>query len=231
MPLDHLATGAMVSATGFSSTAVDLVAFYQAHLLGNDRLLEDSDKRAMQRTQFKDGDYEWGLGFRRLTVGDAQFACHGGRFPGFITFSGLNQDRKLVIAVLTNAVDGPARELFVGISNLVCLALDHPDRFDGEVIGELDAVSGFYRSLWGIDCFGRIGGNLAGFNPSLDDPAGELDVLERVGPRAYRVPIRNQVSPIGEMVRFIPDEDGRITKVLFPGGSSVRWEIPTHLSN
>ena len=228
-PLEHLSAGAMAPATGFSSTAADLVRFYRAHLFGDAVLLEDSDKREMQRVQFKDGDYEWGLGFGLNEIGGLKYAGHGGRYPGFITFSGVNQERKLIIVVLTNAVDGPARDLFEGISNLLKLALDQPERFEGDAApdpAELDAVSGFYRSLWGFDGYGPIGGRLVGINPALKDPAAELDVYDRAAPLTYRVPIRDQFSPIGETLRFVPDEDGRIVRVLYPASTAVRWEIP-----
>lgn len=228
-PLEHRSAGAMGSATGFSSTAADLLAFYQAHRFGDETLLDDSDKREMQRAQFKDGDTEWGLGFRLPVVGELGYAGHGGRYPGFITFSGLNQDRQLAIVVLTHAVDGPARELFEGISNLLCLELDDPERIqavNAALDAETDAISGFYRSLWGIDLYGRIGGKLVGIDPGLADPAGEMDVYERTGPLTYRVPVRNPFAAIGEEIRFVADGDGRIRRKLDPASSAGRWEIP-----
>jgi hypothetical protein len=130
---------------------------------------------------------------------------------------------------LTHAVDGPARELFEGISNLLCLELDDPERIqavNAALDAETDAISGFYRSLWGIDLYGRIGGKLVGIDPGLADPAGEMDVYERTGPLTYRVPVRNPFAAIGEEIRFVADGDGRIRRKLDPASSAGRWEIP-----
>ena len=53
MPIDHIDTGAMAAATGFYSTATDLVRYAAAHFHGDDRCCRDDAKRQMQRTEWK----------------------------------------------------------------------------------------------------------------------------------------------------------------------------------
>jgi D-alanyl-D-alanine carboxypeptidase len=49
MPIPDVPTGAMAAATGFYSTAEDLLRFARAHFLGNEELLTDASKREMQQ--------------------------------------------------------------------------------------------------------------------------------------------------------------------------------------
>ena len=92
--LEHIPARIMHSATGLSSTAEDLIKFYQAHIFGNDILFPDYIKREMQRIQFKSKIADWGLGFSITSLPNIEIAGHGGGYPGFITKSGIIQDQK-----------------------------------------------------------------------------------------------------------------------------------------
>ena len=88
-------------------------------MLGNNILFPDYIKREMQRIQFKAKDADWGLGFSITVTPEDKIVGHGGGYPGFITRSGLIQEKKIIIIVLTNAIDGPAITLFDGIKNIL----------------------------------------------------------------------------------------------------------------
>ena len=126
-PIDHIATGAMASATGFSSTATDLVRYAAAHVIGDSRVLTDDAKRQMQRAEWAvEGAASWyGLGLGIAEIGTRRVVGHGGGFPGFITRTWWDPVDGLAIAVLTNAIDGPALKLANAAIRLVDLAL-HP---------------------------------------------------------------------------------------------------------
>ena len=114
----------MAAATGFSSTASDLVRWGAAHFHGDERVLSDDSKRLMQRTEWVVGDAsgEYGLGLAVADVGGRRVLGHGGGFPGFITRTWFDPVDRLAVSVLTNAIDGPAMTLAnVGI-RLVDLA-------------------------------------------------------------------------------------------------------------
>src|SRR5262249_46798898 len=53
IPIDHVDTAAMAAATGFFSTAEDLVHYVAAHFHGDTRLVSDATKRLMQRAEWK----------------------------------------------------------------------------------------------------------------------------------------------------------------------------------
>ncbi|MHA1186921.1 MAG: serine hydrolase domain-containing protein [Candidatus Heimdallarchaeota archaeon] len=112
---EHVPANVMHAATGLSSTVDDMIKFYKAHMLGNDILFPDYIKREMQRPQFKYKNEERGFGFGVAKMPTKIMYGHGGGYPGFITRSGLFKDENIIIVVLTNAVNGPASQLLIGI--------------------------------------------------------------------------------------------------------------------
>ena len=114
----------MASATGFSSTATDLVRYAAAHFHGDDRLLSDDAQRQMQRTEWavEGTTTSYGLGLSIAEIGDRRVLGHGGGFPGFITRTWFDPVDRLAVAVLTNAIDGPALTLANAAVRLVDLA-------------------------------------------------------------------------------------------------------------
>jgi CubicO group peptidase (beta-lactamase class C family) len=205
-PYDHVPTKVMNSATCLSSTVEDLIKFYRAHIFGNDVLFPDYIKREMQRTQFKGKILEKGLGFSIEKIGDTTLVGHSGGFPGFITQSGLIQDQKLVIVVLTNAVDGPAFILLSGIVRILNkIKKDEKKFLVKEQKGKPDfsSIIGFYANDWTTSLYSQIGSKLDYFiifkhdqgykfiNPKefpayapgqsfefIDDPEGEKIVMD-----------------------------------------------------
>ena len=211
-PFDHVQARVMNSATGFSSTVPDLLRWYQAHRFGSGDLLHDRTKREMQRLQFEGKDRRWGLGFSIDEVAKLTFATHGGGYPGFITYSGVEQTHGLAVVVLTNAGDGPARDLWSGIVSLCARALD--GAFDGEPDFDAepaDDLGGFYEHRWAITQVARIGSKLVTGVPVLLDPTLGLSVLEHTEGWSFRYPTDFALSSPGEVVTFQPGNPPTMT--------------------
>jgi CubicO group peptidase (beta-lactamase class C family) len=173
-PLDHVRARVMNSATGFSSNVDDLLQFYRQHLYGNEDYLPDRLKREMQRVQFVDGDYTWGLGFSINNIDGTEIVGHSGGYPGFITVSFLCQKTKAVVVVLTNAIDGPAGDLGAGIMDIFGLAARHGELATGEIEADaawLDDISGYYGDRWGVSLIQRVGNCMIGMPPGLVKPS------------------------------------------------------------
>ena len=84
IPFEHIATAAMAAATGFSSTATDLVRWAAAHFPGDERVLSDDAKRQMQRTEWTvAGAGEYGLGLEIGKVGERRVVGPQRRLPRF----------------------------------------------------------------------------------------------------------------------------------------------------
>ncbi|MDH5373380.1 MAG: beta-lactamase family protein [Acidimicrobiia bacterium] len=219
--LNHVAARVMNAATGFSSNVDDLLRWYQAHLLGNDRLLNDWDKREMQRLQYEDRTYRWGIGFEHTKVADLGFVGHGGGYPGFITFSSLNQEHQLAIAVLTNAIDGPAGIFFEGIAKLLAKALE--DDFEGDLDASIDRFTGFYADRWHVELVDRVGGALVSMNADSADPNLTLETNEHVEGARFRAPITLAISSPGEEFWF--EEVNEAPRLAYPGGFMERFDF------
>lgn len=222
--LPHVQARAMNSATGFSSTVQDLLKFYQAHLLGSDLLLYDRDRREMQRVQYKDKQYEWGLGFGLSTADGWDMAGHGGGYKGFITSSALNQAHRVILVVLTSAVDGPAQNLLTGMQGLLKKAIEDSGKFspEKEVPAEtMKAICGFYQSDWGIWQCGDVNGKLVGLAPDSDDPAAALVPYEHTGKLRFRTPLLiDQNTTYYENFHFEMTAAGRVSRLVEPGMAS-----------
>ena len=130
LPIDHVDTRAMASATGFYSTATDVVRYAAAHFMGDDRLLTDEAKRQMQRTEWEvegTGGTAYGLGSGHLHHRQAPLLGHGGGYPGHITRTYFDPVDQLAVSVMTNAIDGPAMALATAGVKLIDMALGGRD--------------------------------------------------------------------------------------------------------
>ncbi|MFD7153006.1 serine hydrolase domain-containing protein [Kribbella sp. NPDC059898] len=219
VPIEHVDTRALASATGFFGNARDLVTYFSAHLPGDDRLLTDKSKREMQHPLWTTGSDEkarYGLGIAVTKVGDREVIGHGGGYPGHITRTLVDPEKRLVVAVLTNAIDGPASQLAEGLFRLLDLA-ESKDR--GDAAG-LERFTGRFANLWGITDVMLLGGRLYITDPSGPNPAEEPMPVEADGD-ALRVTGGNGYSSYGESYRFTFGADGSVESVRGSSGLTL----------
>jgi len=222
IPFDHIATGAMAAATGFSSTASDLVRWAAAHFHGDGRILTDDAKRSMQRTEWtvEGGGGEYGLGFGIATVGDRRLIGHGGGFPGFITRTWFDPVDRLAVAVLTNTVDGPALALANGIVRLVDLAMTPGPRAGGD----LESFTGRFAGQWGVVDIVALGGRLHAFDPALDDPIPTALRLDVVDADTLRIADAPGYGSPGERYVYTRNPDGAVGSIR-GGSGTTAWPL------
>ncbi|MEV4265073.1 serine hydrolase domain-containing protein [Kribbella sp. NPDC049584] len=219
VPIEHINTRALASATGFFGNARDLVTYFSAHLPGDDRLLTDKSKREMQHplwTTGADDKARYGLGLSVTKVGDVDVFGHGGGYPGHITRTLVDPERRLVVSALTNAIDGPAAQLAEGLLRLLNLA-DSKDRVEEAGLGRF---TGRFANLWGITDFVLLGGRLYATDPSLANPAEEPQELEADGD-TLRVTGGNGYGSYGESYRFTFDANGAVESVRGSSGLTL----------
>lgn len=218
--IDHIDTFEESSATGFYSIASELTDYFQAHIPGNDRLISDASKREMQQKIGEaDARGHYGLGLVIDQIGDRTYIGHSGGYPGHITISKVDRDRKLSLSVLTNSNDGPASLLAEGLLRLIDLALPEKPKSEQSRPGDLKKFEGRFATLWGVTDIVALGGRLYSLSPSLDDPASmaiELEVtsdstLKRVGGSKY--------GARGEELTYHFDKKGDVEKIT--GGHTM----------
>jgi CubicO group peptidase (beta-lactamase class C family) len=221
-PIDNLDTAAMAAATGFYSTADDLCRSAAGHFRSDRRLLSEASQRVMQHEWWPvEGlpDNSYGLGFSIIKSGDRRLLGHGGGFPGHITRTVFDPFERLAVAVLTNAIDGPAEELALTAVKLVDKAASHGD--------EDPAPARFccrLANLWGVRDVARLGGRLYLLNPALPDPTQVCAELTVVDNDALRVTEDAGYGANGEIMRFQFGPDGTVQSVRGPGGMTW-WPI------
>lgn len=214
IPLPDVETGAMSAATGFYSTAEDLVRFATAHFLGNDALIGDDSKREMQRPYWTvEGMDSYGLGMQVTTIGKRRVAGHSGGFPGHTTRTYLDSRDRLAISILTNETDGKATDLTKSAIRLINLALEQKPAEDSA----LDRYTGRFGDLWGYTDIVRLGNQLFDIPPEADDPASDAGKLEVVDGDTLRVEEQDSYGSPGEPVRYERDASGRILKIVHAG--------------
>lgn len=241
--IEHVDTGALSSATGFYSTAGDVVRFLSALLptapgrRGTDGLLSEHSKRRMQRRVESSGapGRHYGLGVILQDVhGHATFG-HSGGYPGHITRSWALPDSGAVLSVLTNAIDGPATawgEQLIALASLA--AQEAPASYFGVSAAELDRFTGRFAGLWGVQDIVELGGKLfalplgSGPDPQTTAPLDYVDGM------TLRSGDRNGFSGYGEDLVFEFDAAGAAA-VRGPGGMRLvrqtDFSVPARLLN
>jgi CubicO group peptidase (beta-lactamase class C family) len=211
--IEHIDTFAESAATGFFSTAADTTAYLQAHFDGDERLISDASKRRMRQAQWRISDEaSYGLGLSITKVNGRTYYGHSGGYPGHITMSKLDLERKLSISVFTNAADGPAATLTSAILRLIDLALDANREAKTAPRGHADLASFEARlaDLGGLVDVVPLGGRLYLLNPALADPAGEAVELEVVSDTELKAVGDKGFGGYGERMRYTFDDAGRV---------------------
>jgi len=242
--IPHVDTHAMAAATGFYSTAEDMVTYASAHFFGDDRLISDRSRNEMQRPVWigqnpgapTDG-YGYGLDIHHYN--GHRMVGHSGGYPGHITRTMWDPNEGLAISVLTNAVDGPAEELAAGILKILdkarevspklalssgltnSAAITPPDAPGREI--DLDSFTGRFAALWGVTDVFVLGGKLFADSPVAPSPLTQPYELAVIDENTLRIMKGSPYASVGETFRYERDQNGKIISV-FTGGMRA-WPI------
>ena len=223
-PLGHVDTGAMAAATGFSSTATDLLTYFGAHAFGDERLLADRTKRLQQRrvnvtapTGSGGSDAEgYGWGMVSETVDDTTYVGHAGGYPGHITKTMLDPATGLVVCVLTNAIDGPATALARGIVQLLAEARRGQEQ--GRTVSATTlARTGRYGDDWAVVDLAALGGRLRTLGLGGWTPLEGADELTEDGPDRLLIASGHGYGSVGEPVTFTTGDGGAVVEMRYAG--------------
>lgn len=242
--IPHVDTRAMAAATGFYSTAEDMVQFASAHVFGDDRLIGDRSKNEMQRPvwtgQNPDAPQDgYGYGTTVQHYDGHRMVGHSGGYPGHITRTMWDPHEGLAISVLTNAVDGPAEELAAGIlkildkaravtpklplgSGLVnSAAIPTPEPPTAEI--DPASFTGRFAALWGVTDVYLLGGKLFASSPVGPTPLVQPYELAVIDADTLRIMAGSPYGSVGEQFIYERDADGRVVSVFMGGMNS--WPI------
>jgi CubicO group peptidase (beta-lactamase class C family) len=223
VPIDHIDTGSMASATGFYSTASDVVRYVAGHFHGNDALVSDQSKRMMQRVEWEvegTGGTAYGLGFAISTIGTRRVLGHGGGYPGHITRTYFDPLDELAVSVLTNAIDGPALVYTTAGFRLIDLALTASTGEQPPDAAATAAFTGRFANLWGVFDIVQMGGRLFQIDPSQPDPVVGAVHLDVVDDNTLRIARTTGYGSFGEQVVVTRNDAGAIVSLRGGSGST-----------
>lgn len=247
--IPHVDTHAMAAATGFYSTAEDMVQFASAHFFGDDRLISDRSKNEMQRPMWtglapeapQDG---YGYGTTIHYYNGHRMVGHSGGYPGHITRTMWDPNEGLAISVLTNSVDGPAEELAAGILKILDNARSVPSKAplssgltnsaaleppaDADPSIDLNSFTGRFAAVWGVTDVYLLGGKLYAGSPVGPSPHTMAAELAVVDANTLKIMGGSPYGSQGEHYRYERDADGNILSV-FTGGMRA-WPIEAYRS-
>lgn len=219
--IEHVHTRSLGAATGFYSTASDMARFFSSHFVGSGTgVLGDDSKRLMQRKAEDSGapGRGYGLGLIIQDVAGNRSFGHSGGYPGHITRTWAVPKTKVVLSVLTNAIDGPATEYGERLFALAALAgKPAPDSCAGVKEEVLLRFTGRFAALWGVVDIAELGGKLYWINPAAPVAVETTVPLEFVDEATLRSVDPNGFSGYGEKLVFEFDAAGAVA-MRGPGG-------------
>jgi CubicO group peptidase (beta-lactamase class C family) len=206
-------TNALAAATGFVSTARDLVLFFaQLAPKAKPSVLSAASRREMVRRLWRDPhssvERHYGLGIMSGSVDGWDWLGHSGGLQGFITRTCTLPQHELTISVLTNAIDGLANAWVEGIIHVLRTVARH-----GPPSRRVRDWTGRWWSPWGVADLVPAGKRVLVANPALAKPfmdASELEVIRR--DRA-RIALAGGFASHGEPVRRVRGRSGKVVAV------------------
>lgn len=216
-------TYALASATGFVSTASDLVRFFgQLDPAARKSVLSVRSRRELTRRQWRvpgiSIEQYYGLGTVHGAIGDWPWFGHSGGFQGFITHTAVIPAQRLAISILTNAVDGAPAILFDGCVRILQAFARH-----GPPLASVADWRGRWWSLWGASDLVPMGNTVLVATPALANPL--VDATELTVGRKDTAVISKAggFASFGEPARLIRNRGGKVTDVWL-AASRLRGE-------
>lgn len=216
-------TRSLTAATGFISTASDLVRFFGSlSPLAKKSVLSVASRREMTRPQWREphasAERWYGLGTMSGRVGGWDWFGHTGGFPGTLTRTACLPAQGLVISALTNAADGPCQAWVDGLMHILQAFEKH-----GAPTRQSAPWTGRWWSLWGAVDLLPVKDKVLVANPALPNPvqdAAELAELsrDRDGTRRGRIVLANGFAAHGEPVALSVDARGKARAFQLAGG-------------
>ena len=193
----------------------DVVRYFSAHFLGDERLLTDASKRRMQQALWDTGvDHRsYGLGLAITYAARPDRDRPRRRLPRPHHLDDGRPQARFAVSVLTNAIDGPAEECVLAAIHLLDLALEGPGANP-----ELQRFTGRFADLWGVVDVALLGGRLFMLRPTVADPADKPMPLEVVDDTTLRIAGGQGFGSYGEPVSYDFRDDGTIRSIRADSG-------------
>lgn len=219
---------AVQAAAGYSSNVVDLARFasWQFRLLSNGgkEILRAGTLKDMHRVHWVDPDWalHWGLGFMVFQNNGSTLTGHWGTCPGYRSLILMDQESKLAIIVLINAMENPWK--YASQIRNILLKGEKEKKFKPMAMDPAQYVGTYNGQPYSSEKqVLRWYGHLAVVDFPSDNPLEDMILLQHVSGDVFRRIRRDDA--LGEEIRFDRDEKtGKITRMWRHSNYSVRVE-------
>lgn len=166
-------TEAFACVTGLTATTADMARFYGRLAPGvSESPLSEACRREMTRPHWRDVDSDlgraYGLGAHVGQLAGWEYFGHVGRFQGVVSRALVIPEVGVSLALVTNAVDGPAVPWVDGAVRILRRFHD-----EGAPSQLTRGWTSRWWSLWGPLDLVAVGDKVLGFNPGDQPPFGE----------------------------------------------------------
>ncbi len=208
---------ALAPATGFVSTAADLVRFFSS--LDPDSkhsVLSPASRRAMLHRQWRNPhstvEGYYGLGLCLGSAGGWEWAGHGGGFQSAKTFTAMLPGRELCLSVLTNAIDGMAEKWSDGLMNIL-----RTFATNSVAKARTGAWKGRWWSLGDVVDLVPFGERVLIASPDQLDPFAAADEIRVTAKDLGVISLSGGYGIHGEIARLVRGGDGSVREVWLGG--------------
>lgn len=215
-------THALAPATGFVSTAGDLVRFFSQLMPAAQRSpLSVASRREMIRRLWRDPysslESHYGLGIMSGQIGDWSWFGHSGGFQGFITRTANLPDQEITISVLTNSSDGLAGLWLDGIVHIL-----RGFARNGAPTRRTADWRGRWWGHWGAQDLVPMANKVVLVNPIFMNPFLDASELSIVGRDRARITQAGGYASYGEAAELKRNVRGKVAEVWVAG-----WRMQT----
>jgi len=214
-------TNALAPATGFVSTAADLVRYFASLDPAAKRsVLSPASRRAMLHKQWRDPhstvETHYGLGLIMGRVGGCaggwDWAGHGGGFQSGLSNTAMLLGRELCLSVLTNAIDGPAEAWSEGVIKILKTFVTNPPPS-----ARTRPWTGRWWSMRRVVDLVALGDRVVAASPGLLDPFSGADEITVTAKDQGIISLADGYGSHGEDARLVRGRDGRVREVWLGG--------------
>jgi CubicO group peptidase (beta-lactamase class C family) len=210
-------TYALASATGFVSTAGDIVRYFaQLSPTARKSILSVASRREMTRRQWRNPqtspEQYYGLGTISGSFNGWDWFGHAGGFQGYISRTCVYPSQELTISVLTNAIDGWAHPWLDGIVSIL-----QTFARNGAPTRKVRDWGGRWWSLWTAVDLVPTGDKVLVASPGLINPLADAGELEITGRTTGRIALAAGFGSHGEPVRCARTKSGKLTELKIAG--------------
>ncbi len=211
-----LQTDALAAATGFVSTAADLVKYFdQLDPQSKTSFLSATSRRAMTKPRFDVPGTplgrRYGLGIARGRVGRTEWFGHSGGFPGYLTRTCVLPSERVTFSILSNAIDGMAPVWADGIIDVLSTLAR-----GGAPRGSARRWTGRWWNAWGVSDLVPVGARVLVARPVQPNPFAAAAELTVRGDRG-RITNADGYGNFGEPVRIVRGRGGRPRELWLSG--------------